>query len=103
MIHTSFWDSTAGAAPMTDLQILELCVPFSSKCWSRGHRCFVGRREQILKCAEQALGNRDLAERWLIKPSAGLDHRSPCSLLADHLGYGHVRDDLVRLDYGVYQ
>ncbi|MFQ6575318.1 antitoxin Xre/MbcA/ParS toxin-binding domain-containing protein [Pseudomonas sp. UM16] len=63
----------------------------------------MGRRQQILKCAEHVLGNRDLAERWLAKPAIGLDHRSPCSLLTDHLGYGHVRDFLVRLEFGVYQ
>ncbi|WP_433885753.1 antitoxin Xre/MbcA/ParS toxin-binding domain-containing protein [Pseudomonas vranovensis] len=61
------------------------------------------RREQILKSAEQVLGNRELAEWWLTKPALGFDHRSPCSLLMNHLGYGHVRDFLVRLECGVYQ
>ncbi|APO84285.1 hypothetical protein BL240_23695 [Pseudomonas putida] len=58
----------------------------------------MGRREQILKTAEHVLGNRELAEWWLTKPALGLDHRSPCSLLVKNLGYGHVRDFLIRLE-----
>jgi len=83
-------------------QIIEQCVPFPDKCWSIGHRCYMVRREQILKAAEQVFENRPLAENWLTKPALGLDHRAPCSLLVNQLGYEHVRDLLIQLEYGVY-
>lgn len=87
---------------MNETQIVAFCPTSRLECWSPVHRCFVGRRDQILMLATRVLGTRALAEPWLVKPVLGLNHQVPCSMLSTRLGYEHVDRFLQKLEYGIY-
>lgn len=74
----------------------------SDGCWSQEQRCFRKRRERILTLAENVLGTRKLADRWLAQRAFGLGHVAPCYLLSSAQGYQQVKDFLAQLEYGVY-
>jgi putative toxin-antitoxin system antitoxin component (TIGR02293 family) len=63
------------------------------------------RTLRLLSVMEQAtavLGARDVAERWLAAPAAGLDRRRPIDLLISSDGTKMVKTLLSRMEYGVY-
>lgn len=87
---------------MRKSEIVGRCFRAPIECWSREHRCFVSRREQILLLANRVLGSSKAAERWLIDPALGLGHRVPCGLLLTGSGYTEIAELLSRIEYGVY-
>jgi len=58
------------------------------------------RLARILAIAEDVLGNREKAVRWLTKPSRVLGE-VPLNLLDTEIGTRDVEDELRRIDYGV--
>ena len=78
------------------------CAASHASCWSKKHRCFVARWDQVLTQATYVLGSYRLASEWLTRPAFGLDRRTPCILLADADGYRQVCDLLKRIEFGVY-
>jgi putative toxin-antitoxin system antitoxin component (TIGR02293 family) len=57
---------------------------------------------EILGRVTEAMGSQDEAERWLERPSIGLDQRRPIDLLSTPAGVQSVEDYLTRIEYGVY-
>jgi putative toxin-antitoxin system antitoxin component (TIGR02293 family) len=60
----------------------------------------VYRLARILAIAEDVLGSREKAVRWLTKPSRVLGE-APLGLLDTEIGARDVEDELRRIDYGV--
>ena len=56
----------------------------------------------ISSLAETVFGSQSDAEAWLRTPALALDGKKPIDLIATRAGAELVRDQLVRLDYGVY-
>lgn len=52
--------------------------------------------------AQDVFGDREEAQRWLLKKAMGLDGRRPIDLLATPQGANLVMQFLERLEYGVY-
>jgi putative toxin-antitoxin system antitoxin component (TIGR02293 family) len=59
----------------------------------------VGR---IAALAEETLGSKDKAKRWLQKPNRALGGAAPLRLLDTELGARQVEDVLGRIAHGVY-
>jgi putative toxin-antitoxin system antitoxin component (TIGR02293 family) len=60
------------------------------------------RLGRIAALAEEALGNRERATRWLHEPNAALGNEIPLRHLDSDLGARQVEDVLVRISHGVY-
>lgn len=58
---------------------------------------------EILSKAEEVLGSREAAERWLVKPLFGFEGRTPLDLLSNSYGERMLEDVLGRIEFGVYQ
>jgi putative toxin-antitoxin system antitoxin component (TIGR02293 family) len=52
--------------------------------------------------AEETLGSREKATRWLARPNRALGGESPEALLATEYGARLVRDELNRIEHGVF-
>ncbi|PKF25945.1 antitoxin Xre/MbcA/ParS toxin-binding domain-containing protein [Pseudomonas hunanensis] len=52
--------------------------------------------------AKEVFGCPEIAKHWFVRPSIGLAHLAPCSLLGTHQSYEEVCDYLCRLEYCVY-
>ena len=65
----------------------------SSRAW---------RFAETLSKAEDVLGDRKDAEKWMVTPAMGLEGRKPIDLITTQVGYELVDNFLTRLDYGVY-
>jgi putative toxin-antitoxin system antitoxin component (TIGR02293 family) len=61
------------------------------------------RFAEILLKAEDVLGSRAAAERWLVKPLFGCEGRTPLDLLSNSYGERMLEDVLGRIEFGVYQ
>jgi putative toxin-antitoxin system antitoxin component (TIGR02293 family) len=57
---------------------------------------------ETLAQASEVLGGQEQAERWLVKPTMGLDGQRPIDMLTTLQGAELVRELLTRLEYGVY-
>jgi putative toxin-antitoxin system antitoxin component (TIGR02293 family) len=55
----------------------------------------------VIAEAEEVLGSREKAHRWLSKPSRALGGETPESLLATEYGAQLVREELSRIENGV--
>ena len=55
----------------------------------------------VIAEAEEVLGSREKAQRWLSKPSRALGGETPESLLATEYGAQLVREELSRIEHGV--
>ena len=51
--------------------------------------------------AEMIFGDDERAGRWLRKPKASIDGRTPLQLLATEAGARLVEEALVRIDHGI--
>ena len=60
------------------------------------------RLGRIAALAEEALGTREKATRWLHEPNAALGDETPLRHLDSDLGARQVEDVLVRISHGVY-
>jgi putative toxin-antitoxin system antitoxin component (TIGR02293 family) len=60
------------------------------------------RVARVIGRAEEALGDRDSAYRWLRKPNRALGGRRPLDLLASDVGARAVEQTLGRIEHGVY-
>lgn len=60
------------------------------------------RLGRVAALAEEVLGTRDKATRWLHAPNLALGEESPLSRLDSDLGTRQVEDVLVRIAHGVY-
>ncbi|NBA93494.1 antitoxin Xre/MbcA/ParS toxin-binding domain-containing protein [Pseudomonas sp. R5(2019)] len=60
------------------------------------------RLAKVLSKAEDVLGERQEAVKWMITPALGLEGRVPLDLLTTEVGFELVDDLLTRMDYGVY-
>ena len=56
----------------------------------------------VIADAEDVLGSREKAQRWLSKPSRALANKTPESLLATEYGAQLVREELSRIEHGVF-
>jgi putative toxin-antitoxin system antitoxin component (TIGR02293 family) len=56
----------------------------------------------VLSKAEDVLGERQEAVKWMVTPALGLEGRAPLDLLTTEVGFELVNDLLTRMDYGVY-
>jgi putative toxin-antitoxin system antitoxin component (TIGR02293 family) len=61
------------------------------------------RFAEVLSRAQELLGSRAEAERWMADPAMGLAGRAPIDLITNPVGYEIVDDFLTRLEHGVYQ
>lgn len=87
---------------MLAIHLFGYCPPTPPRCWSNQFRCFVARRNQVVRQAIHVLGNDRLASEWLTRPALGLGKRTPCTLLTDYEGFLQVWQHLTRIEYGVY-
>jgi len=62
----------------------------------------LARVARLIGRAEEALGDRDAAHRWLRKPNRALGGRRPLDLLASDIGARTVEQTLGRIEHGVY-
>jgi len=62
----------------------------------------VYRLAYIVARAEEVLGSRDKALRWLVRPNRALHGDTPLSRIETEAGYETVKALLGRLDHGVY-
>jgi putative toxin-antitoxin system antitoxin component (TIGR02293 family) len=60
------------------------------------------RLARVLSKAEDVLGERQEAVKWMVTPALGLEGRAPLDLLTTEVGFELVNDLLTRMDYGVY-
>lgn len=60
------------------------------------------RLGRIAACAEEALGDRQKAARWLQKPNRALGGEVPLSLLDTDAGTQRVEEILGRIAHGIY-
>jgi putative toxin-antitoxin system antitoxin component (TIGR02293 family) len=63
----------------------------------------VARVARVLARAEEAIGDKARARRWLTEPTAALGGHRPLELLDSDLGTGQVERVLGRIEYGVYE
>lgn len=56
----------------------------------------------ISSLAETVFGSQSDAEAWLCTPAIALDGKKPIDLIATRAGAELVKDQLIRLEYGVY-
>ena len=56
----------------------------------------------VIADAEEVLGSREKAQRWLTKPSRALANKTPESLLVTEYGAQLVREELSRIENGVF-
>jgi putative toxin-antitoxin system antitoxin component (TIGR02293 family) len=57
---------------------------------------------RVAERAEEALGDREKAARWLRKPNRALQRKRPIDLLESDLGARMVERALGRIEHGVY-
>lgn len=57
---------------------------------------------EVTSLAEQVLGTRSLAERWLAQPAIALEGRCPLDLVSSYPGIEAIKELLTRIEYGVY-
>ena len=57
---------------------------------------------RVADCAEEALGNREKAARWLRKPNRSIQGKRPIDLLQSDIGARMVERALGRIQHGVY-
>jgi putative toxin-antitoxin system antitoxin component (TIGR02293 family) len=57
---------------------------------------------EVLATAEELLGSKEEAERWLSSPAIGLDSHKPIDLMASPQGAELVKTLLARMAHGVY-
>ena len=62
----------------------------------------LARVVRVAERAEEALGDREKAARWLRKPNRALQHKRPIDLLESDLGARMVERALGRIEHGVY-
>ena len=62
----------------------------------------LARVARVIGRAEDALGGRDTAHRWLRKPNRALGGRRPLELLTSDIGARMVEQVLGRIEHGVY-
>lgn len=60
------------------------------------------RFAEVLALAMHIMGTAESAQRWMVRPAAGLDGRRPIDMLRTVQGAEVVEDFLMRLEYGVY-
>ena len=60
------------------------------------------RVARVIGRAEEALGDRESAYRWLRTPNRALRGRRPLELLASYIGARIVEQTLGRIEHGVY-
>jgi putative toxin-antitoxin system antitoxin component (TIGR02293 family) len=61
------------------------------------------RFAEVLTNAQDILGGREEAERWMIEPSIWLDGHTPINLLTNPADYELLANFMTRMEYGVYQ
>lgn len=61
------------------------------------------RFAEVLTNAQNILGRREEAERWMIEPSMWLGGDAPINLLMNPADYELLTNFMNRMDYGVYQ
>ena len=69
---------------------------------SRDESDRLARLVRLIARAEEALGSREKALRWLAKPNRALEGASPISLLASDAGALAVERVLGRIEHGVF-
>jgi putative toxin-antitoxin system antitoxin component (TIGR02293 family) len=74
----------------------------AGKPLSAGESDRLARIVRVVVRAEEALGDRDKAHRWLRKENRALDGRRPLDLLASDVGTRAVEQVLGRIEHGVY-
>ena len=57
---------------------------------------------EVVGRAEEVLGSRDIAERWLFQPAISVNGARPIDLLSSGPGIEAVKELLGRVEYGVY-
>jgi putative toxin-antitoxin system antitoxin component (TIGR02293 family) len=62
----------------------------------------LARAVRIIARAEEALGERDKAHRWLRKPNRALEGRRPLDLLESDAGARMVERILGRIEHGIH-
>lgn len=60
------------------------------------------RLGRLAALAQETLGSREKATRWLHEPNAALGNEAPLRNLDNDLGARQVEDVLVRISHGVY-
>lgn len=74
----------------------------------KGQRLTLEESDRLLRIArvsaqaEEAFGNRDKASRWLRKPNRILKNAVPLELLRTSTGTELVREELIRIQHGIY-
>jgi putative toxin-antitoxin system antitoxin component (TIGR02293 family) len=56
----------------------------------------------IFDQAAAVFGSRDAAERWMVSPAFGLDHRRPIDVACTVEERRFVQTYLAQIEYGVY-
>ncbi len=69
---------------------------------SPGQSDRLARVVRIAERAEEALGEREKAARWLRKPNRGLQGKRPIDLLESDIGARMVERALGRIEHGLY-
>ncbi len=62
----------------------------------------LARVVRVAERAEEALGNREKAARWLRKPNRSIQGKRPIDLLKSDIGARMVERALGRIEHGVY-
>lgn len=63
---------------------------------------FDSKYAQMLERTARVLGNRQFAERWMVKPARGLNGQRPIDLLSSADGIELLETFLGRMEHGVY-
>jgi len=63
----------------------------------------LARVARVVALAEDAIGDKARARRWLTEPTAALAGQRPVDLLDSDIGAEQVEGVLVRIEYGVYE
>ncbi|PJK31752.1 hypothetical protein CWC48_30010 [Pseudomonas sp. S10E 269] len=82
-------------------EILAPCTSLQLGCWSAEHCCFTSRFRQIERLTVDVLGDREVAQEWLLKPLRGHSNQPPCCLIYTRAGYDAVFTLLMRLQHGM--
>ncbi|MGV3550777.1 antitoxin Xre/MbcA/ParS toxin-binding domain-containing protein [Rhizobium sp.] len=57
---------------------------------------------EIFRYADEVFGSRAKAQRWLREPCRAMDRVVPIDLLESDAGAALVREELIRIEHGIY-
>ena len=103
-------DAAVGSGLLTWDEVDQIVIPRRTLNHRKAHerRLTLDQSDRLLRIArvtaeaESAFANAEKAHRWLRKPSRPLGHAVPLQMLRTSTGADLVREELVRIQHGIF-